>query len=109
VCLPRPPELSAQMFFPPMEALKQYCARCSVTLRLQLLQVCSDLVAFDAPAAGSRGFYSPGGSRIFHARRSSSPGELGVSVVADLVVSAGLGSASSAPYSHTAAFRHFHW
>jgi hypothetical protein len=79
-----------------------------LALLLQLLQVRSDLVAFDPLAAGSGGFYSPGGSRIFHARRSSSPGELGVSVVADLVVTAGLDSASAASYGHTAAYRHFH-
>lgn len=75
----------------------------------QLLQVHSDLVAFDRLAAGSGGFHNPGGSWIFHARCSSNPGELGVSVVADVVVTAGLdGASSSEVYSHTPAFKYFH-
>jgi hypothetical protein len=74
----------------------------------QLLQVTSDLVAFDRLAAGSGGFSNPGGSWIFHARRSSSPQELGVSVVVDLVVTAGLEDSSAADYSHTPAYAAFH-
>jgi hypothetical protein len=80
---------------------------CSPALR-QLLQVSSDLVAFDRLAAGSGGFSNPGGSWIFHARRSSSPQELGVSVVADLVVTAGLDGCSAAEYCHTPAYAFFH-
>jgi len=75
---------------------------------LQLLEVHSDLVAFDRLAAGSGGFFNPGSSWIFHARRSNNPEELGVSVVADVVVTAGLDGHSAAAYSCTPAFRHFH-
>lgn len=75
---------------------------------LQLLEVYSDLVAFDRLAAGSGGFFSPGGSWIYHARRSNNPEELGVSVVLDVVVTAGLDGHSTAAYSCTPAFRHFH-
>lgn len=76
---------------------------------VQLLQVQSDLVAFDTLAAGSGGFFKPGGgSRIFHARRSSSPEALGVSVVADVVVTAGLDGRTALHYSHTPAYNYFH-
>ena len=75
---------------------------------LQLLEVHGELVAFDRLAAGSGGFFSPGGSWVFHARRSRNPGELGVSVVADVVVAAGLDGLSTTPYRRTPAFRHFH-
>jgi hypothetical protein len=75
---------------------------------LQLLELRDDLVAFDPLAAGSGGFFNPGGTWIFHARRSSNPQELGVSVVVDVVVSAGLDGADAAGYRHTATFQYFH-
>lgn len=79
---------------------------CSV--RMQLLELFDNLVAFDPLAAGSGGFFSPEGSWIFHARRSSNPQELGVSVVVDVVVTAGLDRGGVGGYSHTPAFQCFH-
>jgi hypothetical protein len=75
---------------------------------VQLLELSDDLVAFDPLAAGSGGFFNPEGTWIFHARRSSNPQELGVSVVVDVVVTAGLDGAGAAGYSHTPPFQYFH-